>query len=423
MLMVLALVVMLLLLGMGTHVAVALGLVTAGLVLLIDGVPTTVIAQTAFKAVNSYPLMAIPMFILAGNLMMRGQIANLMIELVGSVVRAVKGGLALTVLITSVFFAAVSGSSVGSAAAIGASTVEGLKRENYPARFSAAVVAVGGTLGLMIPPSLGFILIGSIVGLPVDKLFIAGLLPGLMEAAMLMVTTAFLSRRHNYGANAIKADWRGFGRRLPPAAAALAMPVLVLGSIYTGFLTPTEVSAFAAAYAAVLCLLVYRSVTLGGIWTVAKDSLLQTTMIFAVVMGGSLVGFVLARMGISAQLVQFITDLNMTAWQFLLAVNILLLILGMFLDGVALIVLTAPLLFPVATALGINPIHFAVIMVANVEIATLTPPIGLNLFVMSGIAKIPVHEVVRGVLPFYAVRILGLMLITYVPAIALFFIT
>ncbi|MCD8494437.1 MAG: TRAP transporter permease, partial [Burkholderiaceae bacterium] len=130
---------MLLLLGMGTHVAVALGLVTAGLVLLIDGVPTTVIAQTAFKAVNSYPLMAIPMFILAGNLMMRGQIANLMIELVGSVVRAVKGGLALTVLITSVFFAAVSGSSVGSAAAIGASTVEGLKRENYPARFSAAV--------------------------------------------------------------------------------------------------------------------------------------------------------------------------------------------------------------------------------------------------------------------------------------------
>ncbi|MCD8503960.1 MAG: TRAP transporter large permease subunit [Burkholderiaceae bacterium] len=201
------------------------------------------------------------------------------------------------------------------------------------------------------------------------------------------------------------------------------MPVLVLGSIYTGFLTPTEVSAFAAAYAAVLCLLVYRSVTLGGIWTVAKDSLLQTTMIFAVVMGGSLVGFVLARMGISAQLVQFITDLNMTAWQFLLAVNILLLILGMFLDGVALIVLTAPLLFPVATALGINPIHFAVIMVANVEIATLTPPIGLNLFVMSGIAKIPVHEVVRGVLPFYAVRILGLMLITYVPAIALFFIT
>ena len=420
MLMFIALAVTLVFLAFGTHVAVAHGLVTAGLVLLLVGGPTTLIAPTAFKSVNSYPLMAIPMFVLAGNLMMKGQIANLMIELVGSVVRAVKGGLALTVLITSVFFAAVSGSSVASAAAIGGSTVEGLKREKYPARFSAAIVAVGGTLGLMIPPSLAFILIGSIVGLPVDKLFIAGLLPGLMEAIMLMIATVFFAKRNNYGAKALRPDWGGFGRRLPGATAALAMPVLVLGSIYTGFLTPTEVSAFAAAYAALLCLFVYRSITVGGMWGVAKDSLLQTTMIFAVVMGGSLVGFMLARMGVSAQLVSYITDMEMSAWQFLLVVNVLLLVLGMFLDGIALIVLTAPLLFPIAIALGIDPIHFAVIMVANVEIATLTPPIGLNLFVMSGIAKIPVHEVARGVLPFYAVRVIGLMLITYVPAISLF---
>jgi C4-dicarboxylate transporter DctM subunit len=142
-------------------------------------------------------------------------------------------------------------------------------------------------------------------------------------------------------------------------------------------------------------------------------------MIFAVVMAGSLVGFVLARMGVSAAVVDFIKGVNMTAWQFLLVANLILLVLGMFLDGVAMIVLTAPLLFPIATALGINPIHFAVIMVANVEIATLTPPVGLNLFVMSGISKLPVHEVVRGVLPFYGVRLLGLALITYVPAISL----
>ena len=187
MIIVFALILTLLLLGIGSHVAVVLGIVTALLVLSIDGVPAAVIAQTALKAVNSYPLMAIPMFVLAGNLMMKGRIAELMIDLVGSLVRAVRGGLALTVLITSVFFAAVSGSSVGSAAAMGASSVEGLLRENYPARFSAAVVAVGGTLGLMIPPSLGFILIGSIVGLPVDKLFMAGILPGLMEAALLIV--------------------------------------------------------------------------------------------------------------------------------------------------------------------------------------------------------------------------------------------
>lgn len=414
-----ALVLTLLLLGIGSHVSIALGLVTALLVLSIDGVPATVIAQTAFKSVNSYPLMAIPMFVLAGNLMMKGHIAELMIDLVGAIVRAVRGGLALTVLITSVFFAAVSGSSVGSAAAIGASTVEGLRREKYPARFSAAIVAVGGTLGLMIPPSLGFILIGSIVGLPVDKLFMAGILPGLMEAGLLIIGVTFMVRRHGYGMKAQRPDWSGFAHRLPRASAALAMPVLVIGSIYAGFLTPTEVSAFAAAYAAVLCLLVYRSVNLTGFWLVARESVLQTTMIFAVVMGGSLVGFVLARMGVSAQMVSFIRDMDMSPWMFLIVVNVLLLILGMFLDGIALIVLTAPLLFPMAIALGIDPIHFAVIMVANVEIATLTPPIGLNLFVMSGIARIPVHEIARGVLPFFAIRLTGLMLISYIPEISL----
>lgn len=407
------------LLAIGSHVAVAMGVVTTGMVLALDGVPMTVIAQTAFKSVNSYPLMAIPMFVLAGNLMMKGNIAGLMIDLIGSLVRAVRGGLALTVMITCVFFAAISGSSVGSAAAIGAATVKGLKAEEYPARFSAGLVAVGGTIGLMIPPSLGFILIGSIVGLPVDKLFIAGVLPGLMEGGMLLIAVAWMSRRYGYGKTTARPDWTGFTRRLPKASAAVLMPVFIIGSIYTGMLTPTEVSAFAAAYAAILCLMVYRSVTAGETWQVVKDSLLQSTMIFAVVMGGSLVGFVLARMGVSAAVVDFIKGINMTAWQFLLVANLILLVLGMFLDGVAMIVLTAPLLFPIATALGINPIHFAVIMVANVEIATLTPPVGLNLFVMSGISKLPVHEVVRGVLPFYFVRLLGLALITYVPAISL----
>ncbi|MCZ2098375.1 MAG: TRAP transporter large permease [Burkholderiales bacterium] len=414
-----AVVLMLVLLAIGSHVAVAMGLVTTGLILMLDGVPTTVIAQTAFKSVNSYPLMAVPMFVLAGNLMTKGNIAGLMIDLIGSIVRAVRGGLALTVMIACVFFAAISGSSVGSAAAIGSATVSGLRGEEYPPRFSAGIVAVGGTLGIMIPPSLGFILIGSIVGLPVDKLFIAGILPGLMEAVLLMAMVVFLARRYGYGTTTARPDWTGFTRRLPKASAAILMPVFVIGSIYTGYLTPTEVSAFAAVYAALLCVLVYRSVTVGGVWTVLKDSVLQSTMIFAVVMGGSLVGFVLARMGISARVVEYLVSIDMTAWQFLLVANLILLVLGMFLDGVAMIVLTSPLLFPVATALGINPIHFAVIMVANVEIATLTPPIGLNLFVMSGISKLPVHEVVRGVLPFYFVRLLGLMLITYVPAIAL----
>ncbi|CAP41181.1 TRAP transporter large permease [Bordetella petrii] len=410
---------LLVLLALGAHVGTAMGLVSSAMVMSVDGVPLTVVAQTAFKSINSYPLMAIPMFVLMGNLMMRGNIVAVMIELIGSLVRCVRGGLALTVMLACVFFAAVSGSSVGSAAAIGAATVDGLKREHYPPRFSAALVAVGGTLGLMIPPSLGFILIGSIVGLPVDRLFVAGIVPGLMEAGLLLTTTVWLTRRHGYGATSGKPDVAGFVQRLPRAAGALSMPVLVLGSIYMGIFTPTEVSAVAAGYAAVLCVLVYRTMNWGTVWKVSQESILQSTMIFMVVMGGSLIGFILARMGVSASLIGFMERMDMSAWQFLLLANVVLLMLGMFLDGVAMIVLTAPLLFPMATHLGVDPVHFAVIMVANVEIATLTPPIGLNLFVMSGIARIPVEQVARGVVPFYATRLVSLALITYVPALSL----
>jgi C4-dicarboxylate transporter DctM subunit len=410
---------LLVLLGLGVHAAVVMGVVSSGMVLSVTGVPVTVIAQTAFKSVNSYPLMAIPMFVLMGNLIMRGNIVAVMIDFIGSIVRAVRGGLALTVMLSCVFFAAVSGSSVGSAAAIGAATVEGLNREHYPKRFSAAIVAVGGTLGLMIPPSLGFILIGSIVGIPVDRLFIAGLLPGLMEAVLLIGTTMWIVRKNGYGQTISKPDLSGFVRRVPQAAGALSMPVLVLGTIYLGIFTPTEVSAVAALYAVVLCVLVYRSLNWKGVWQASQDSVLQTTMIFAVVMGGSLIGFILARMGVSASLVGFISAIDLEPWQFLLIANLIMLVLGMFLDGVAMIVLTAPLLFPIATHLGIDPVHFAVIMVANVEIATLTPPIGLNLFVMSGIARIPVEEVVKGVTPFYFTRLVSLGLITFIPSISL----
>lgn len=415
----LAVIGLLALLALGAHVGTAMGLVSSGMVMSVAGVPLTVVAQTAFKSINSYPLMAIPMFVLMGNLMMRGNIVAVMIDLIGSVVRCVRGGLALTVMLACVFFAAVSGSSVGSAAAIGAATVESLKNERYPARFSAALVAVGGTLGLMIPPSLGFILIGSIVGLPIDRLFVAGIVPGLMEAALLLLTTAWLTRRHGHGATVGKPDFVGFARRLPRAAGALSMPVLVLGSIYLGIFTPTEVSAVAAGYAVLLCVLVYRTLDWRKVWQVSQESILQSTMIFMVVMGGSLIGFILARMGVSAALIGFLERMDISAWQFLLLANAILLVLGMFLDGVAMIVLTAPLLFPMATHLGIDPVHFSVIMVANVEIATLTPPIGLNLFVMSGIARVPVEEVARGVLPFYATRLLSLGLITYVPALSL----
>lgn len=409
-----------LLLASGMQIAVAFGLVTAVLVIFFTGVPPVVIGQTAFRSVNSYPLLAVPFFILAGNLMMRGQLGAIIIDLLAAVVQVFRGGLAVAVMLASVFFAAVAGSSLASMAAIGSTMIDRMKLQHYPPRFSSGLIAVGSTLGLMIPPSLAFILIGVIVGLPIDKLFLAGLIPGIMEACLLTLTALLISRRKGYGVKIDSIEWGGIARQLPRAAPALLMPAIILGSIYGGLFTPTEVSAVAAVYALLLCLVFYRTLGLGDAWNAVKDSMLQTTMIYAIFMGGSLISFILVRTGFSRDIAGLITSLDLHPWLFLLLVNLLLLALGTFLDGVSLTILTAPVLFPIAEVLGVDPIHFAVIMVANVEIAVLTPPIGINVFAMSKLANMPVGEVARGVLPYYGMRLFALMLITFIPPISLF---
>ena len=410
---------MLVLFTIGVHMAVAMAVCGALLVLFASGVPLHTIAQNAFTSIDSFALVAVPFFIWTGDLMMRGRIASVIVELIGTIARAVRGGLAITVLMACVFFAAISGSSVATAAAVGASSVESLKQEGYPARFAAALAAVGGTLGVMIPPSLSFIVISAVVGLPLDKLFIAGILPGLLEALLLIITAYIIARRNSYGIIIPRPDFCAFAHRLPRALPALFMPVIILGSIYGGFLTPTEVSAIALVYAIFLGVLVYRSATLADIWHSGQNAVMQSCMIFLVIIGGNILSFMLARLGIAADIATFFRSSGMTQAQFLFMVNVLLLILGGPLEGISMIVLTAPIIFPIGMALGVDPIHLAVIYVANVEIATLTPPIGLNLFVMAGIAKMPVGEVIRGVTPFWFARLLALMLITYVPAISL----
>jgi C4-dicarboxylate transporter DctM subunit len=415
-----SLLLMLVLFTIGVHMAVAMAVCGALLVLFASGVPLHTIAQNAFTSVDSYALVAIPFFIWTGDLMMRGRLASVIVELIGTIARTLRGGLAITVLGACVFFAAISGSSVATAAAVGATSVESLKKEGYPARFAAALAAVGGTLGVMIPPSLSFIVIGAVVGLPIDKLFIAGILPGLLEALLLIVTAFFLSYRHGYGIRTPRPDFCGFARQLPPALPALVMPVLILGSIYGGFFTPTEVSAVALCYAAFIGLFVYRSTTLRDIWRSGQTAVMQSCMIFLVIIGGNILSFMLTRLGIGKDIATFFAESGMTKWQFLLMVNILLFILGGPLEGISMIVLTAPVIFPIGMALGVDPIHLAVIYVANVEIATLTPPIGLNLFVMAGISKLPVGEVIRGVMPFWFARLFALGLITFFPQISLF---
>jgi len=411
--------VMILLIAAGVHIAVALGLVASGLLVFSFDIPLIMIAQTAWESVDKYALVAIPFFIFAGNLMSKGDLALIILKLVGSVARWFRGGIALSMALSSVFFAAVNGSSVACSVALGPAAVKLLPEEGYPKSFSAAIVAVCGTLGLMIPPSLTFILIGSIVGLPITDLFIAGLLPGIFEAVLLGAAVVFISSKRGYGNKLQPADWGDFRRRLPSASGALFLPILIIGSIYLGWFTPTEVSALAAIYAVVLVVLVYRTVSLASVWDTARSSVMQTVMIYGILLGAGLLTAVLTRMGLASELTSMLQSSEIEPWQFLLAINILLLVLGMFLDGVSMIVLLSPILFPLAAVMDINPIHFAVIITALVEIATITPPIGLNLFVMSRITKIPLHEMMASVLPFYGTRIFALIIINAVPGLSL----
>lgn len=419
MLTIIAFIALMVLVAAGIHIAIALGVVATLMLSFNLNIPVILIAQMAWDLIDGYALVAIPFFIFAGNLMTRGDLALVLLELMGSILRCFRGGIALALSLSSVFFSAVNGSSVACAVAMGPAAVDLLPREGYPKQFAASIVAVNATLGLMIPPSLTFILIGSIVGIPITDLFIAGILPGLLQAALLTGMTLWLSRRHGYGTDTRPRDWKQFSRRLPGASGALLMPVLIIGTIYLGYFTPTEVSALAAIYAVILVLLVYRTSTLREVWGTARDSVSQTVMIYGILIGSGLLTAVLTRLGLSRELTSMISEANIEPWQFLLAVNLLMIVLGMFLDGISLIVLLSPVLFPMASTVGINPIHFAVIITALVEIATLTPPIGLNLFVMSRITKLPVQDITRSVLPFYSVQLFGLLVINAVPLLSL----
>lgn len=410
---------LLLLIALGVHISVALGVVAVVLIALDPAIPLVLVAQAAWDSLDKYALVAIPFFIFAGNLMSRGDLALIVMELVGTLVRGMRGGMALATAVAAVFFAAVNGSSVACAVALGPAATRLLPKEGYPPRFAASVVAVCGTLGLMIPPSLTFILIGSIVGLPITDLFIAGLLPGLMEAALLGITTVILSRRHGYGTVVPGVDVRGFARLLPRSLGAVGMPFLIIGTIYAGWFTPTEVSALAAVYAVVLVTLVYRTAGLGTVWDTGRESVMQTVMIFGILLGSGLLTVVMTRLGLAEQMTELVRAGNVGPFEFLLLVNLLLIVIGMFLDGVSMIVLLSPILFPMAQASGVDPIHFAVIMTALVEVATLTPPVGLNLFVMSRITGLPLHAMAAGVAPFYIVRVLALVIINSVPLLSL----
>ncbi|MFC2949191.1 TRAP transporter large permease [Virgibacillus sediminis] len=412
--------ILLTLLVLGTHIGVALGSSALVILLIFEGTNLTVISQQAFESINDYALAAIPFFILVGDIVMKGDLAKRLLDLADLILRRIHGGAAIAAMIVSVFFASISGSSVASTTALGKNVVNLLGEKGYPKRFIAGLVATGGTIGLLIPPSLSFILIGSMMGIPIIDLFTAGIVPGILQGVMLILVTWWISRKNRWESefHNIKVTPKMIGERFKSSSGILFLPVLILGGIYLGIFTPTEAAAVAVFYA-LLLVIILKKTNMRGVWTMFKGALLQSGMVYLIIIGGALTAFMLQSLGLTQGLINLIAGSGLEAWQFLLITNLLIILLGLFLDGISVIVLVSPLLFPVAIAAGIDPIHFAVILTLNIEIAAVTPPVGLNLFVMSGLTKIPVEDVAKGVGPYYFVLIISLLLVTYFPQLSL----
>ncbi|MFN3295188.1 TRAP transporter large permease [Caldimonas sp.] len=371
-----------------------------------------------FTAIDKFPLAAIPFFILAGNLMETGGISRRLVDFAKSLVGGVQGGLPMTCVLTCMIFAAVSGSSVATTFAIGAILIPALIQHGYPKSYAASLQATSAELGVVIPPSIPMILFGVSAEVSIGELFIAGIGPGLLIGGTLMLFVYLYCR------------WKGWGKldgdgRQPVLQAtgragwALLMPVIILGGIYGGVFTPTEASVVAVFYALIVGFVIHRELTLRDLIPVLRKSVLSSAVIMFIIANAGLFAYLITRAGIPDALGQWLTEVLQSPVWFLLGVNAALFVIGMFIETSAAIIVLAPILVPVAAHFGIDPVHFGIIMVVNLAMGMITPPLGVNLFAACTVARISLDQIIRHLLPFVLVILGCLMIITYVPGISL----
>ncbi|MBZ5200109.1 TRAP transporter large permease [Planomicrobium chinense] len=401
------------------RVPIAISLAVSSIIglYLVDFSLNTVI-QRMFTGVNSTTLMAIPGFVFAGLIMAQGGISKYLIEAIRVWVGHTKGGLSVVTVITCMIFAAISGSSPATAAAIGAIMIPMMVKAGYDKKYSMGLVASAGTLGILIPPSIPLILYGSVSEQSTGRLFSAGILPGLVLGLALIIYAVIVAHRKGYGGLPkvpLKDRWRPTIKSIW----GLIMPIIILGGIYTGIVTPTEAAFLAVLYALIISVFVYRELNLFQFRSILTESINTTAMIFLIIAAALVLGTFLTTEQVPQDFAQWVSDSGFNKWTFLLIVSILFFVLGMFLEPTAIILITLPILLPIITALEIDVIHFAIIMVVNMELGMITPPVGLNLFVVSGISGEKVEEVIKGVVPFFAIFIIVLVIIIVFPQISL----
>jgi C4-dicarboxylate transporter DctM subunit len=406
------------LLIIGSPIAIALGASTFATLVLFTDINPIEISSMMFEKIEHYSLMAIPMFILAGQLLSKGSSASRIIEFAKSIVGHMPGGLPMAAIFASIIFAAVSGSSPATVVAIGSIMFGAIQEAGYPKKYAIGTIATAGSLGILIPPSIVMIVYGVTAEVSIGKLFMAGVIPGIMIGAMMMVVTYIGAKRLGFERTAPE-PFKVRMKKMGEASWALMTIVIVIGGIYGGIFTPTEAAAVAATWAFFVSMFIYKDIKWSNIYTIFLGSAKTSAMIMFIIANAMLFAHFLTLENVPQTITNTLMSWDVNAIVFLMLVNILLFFAGDFMEPSAIIMIMVPLLLPVAVALGIDPIHFGIVIVVNMELGMITPPVGLNLFVTSGITGTSLKDVVVYSLPWSMTILVGLMLVTYIPIISL----
>jgi len=390
----------------------------ATVLLLFMHVPLAVLQQTLFGAVNVYTLLAVPFFIFTGELMGRGSVAQRLVNFVNAGIGRIPGGLGVTTVCSSALFGAMSGLSAASVATIGRVMLPALVEAGYPMRFSAGLLTSMGAIDVVIPPSIPLLVYGTAAQESVPRLYAAGILPALLLTGLLCSYVVWFCWRNGIGSGEAFA-LRQLGQAALRGVTALGAPVIIFGGIYGGIFTPTEAAAVACVYAAGVPLLIYRDLGWRDVFDCAQSTAIFTGQILLIVACSVLFGWVLTVNQIPAEMTDWLTGMHLPLWCLLLAINILLLLVGSFMDPISAILLLTPLLLPLVKAQGVDPVQFGIIFAVNLGIGLFHPPFGVNIFVAQSVLRLPLDTIYRGIVPFVFVYLIGLAIITYVPAVSL----
>ncbi len=402
----------------GMPVSISLGLTVLVYLFAMTTVPIESVALKLFTGIEKFEIMAIPFFILAGNFLTHGGVARRMITFASSMVGHWHGGLGLAGVMACALFAAVSGSSPATVVAIGSIILPAMVKQGFPARFGAGVITTSGALGILIPPSIVMVMYAVATNTSVGQLFIAGIIPGIVLATMLGLTTWWRARKNNYPRQPV-VSWRERLRAFRESAWGLLLIVVVIGGIYTGIFTPTEAAAMSAVYAFLVAVFVYKDMPLSRVPKVLLDSANMSAMLLYIITNAVMFSYLLTSEQIPQELAAWMLDKGLGIVTFLLVVNVLLLLAGNVMEPSSIVLIMAPILFPVAIKLGIDPVHFGIMMVVNMEVGMCHPPVGLNLYVASGITKMGITELTIAVWPWLLTMLVFLLLVTYWPALSI----